>query len=112
MKTIIRPRQSGKTTDLIRLSASLPYCNYIVVSTYERARFVAKQADQLGLNIAFPITAVELLRGEFSRANIKGFLFDDADDLLCSLCKGVPIVAVTITDECDNDPRLPNREDR
>lgn len=101
MRLIIRQRQQGKTSELIRLSASLPYCNYIVVLNYDRARQVDILAREMGVNIQFPITLAELQKSTFMGKNIRGFLFDDADDLLRAMCRGVPIVALTMTKKID-----------
>jgi hypothetical protein len=98
---IIKPRYQGKTTELIQMSASLGYCNYIICADHKRARMIDERAEELGLKIWFPITFEELRRGRFSRSNIKAFLLDDADDLLHLLTKGVPVLAATFTSEGD-----------
>ena len=57
---IVGPRQNGKTTELIRLSAARD--EYIIVPTLDMAQVVAKQARAMGLRIPYPVAFCELSR--------------------------------------------------
>ena len=96
MKKIIRPRQSGKTSELIRMSEQTQ--TYIVTPTMARAKITAQMAQELGHNIPFPVSLAEYLRSSFRGSYIKHILIDDGDDLLQELFKEVQIDAITISD--------------
>jgi len=96
MKKIIRPRQSGKTSELIRMSEQTQ--TYIVTPTMTRAKITAQMAQELGHNIPFPVSLAEYLRSGFRGTFIKHILIDDADDVLQELFKEVQIDAITMTD--------------
>ncbi len=91
-KMIIKPRQTGRTTELIKMSAENNL--YIVTTDRQRALFIAKMAQDLGLIIPFPITLRELPIRPHS-SFIKEVLIDDADHVL-ELCVGVKIKAITM----------------
>lgn len=91
---IIRARQGGKTTELIRRSAQTG--GYIVCTDQRRARQIAQHARDLGLNIPFPLTAGEWQRRDYHRPGVKGFLFDDLDMIIQGL-SAVPVIAATWT---------------
>ena len=55
---IVGPRQNGKTTELIKLSAERN--EYIIVSTLDMAQIVAKQARDMGLRIPYPVAFCQL----------------------------------------------------
>jgi hypothetical protein len=55
---IVGPRQNGKTTELIRLSAERD--EYIIVSTLDMAQIVARQARDMGLRIPYPVAFSQL----------------------------------------------------
>lgn len=95
MQIILRPRQMGKTTELIRMSAET--FAYIIVRSKNDATRIFHQAKEVGLDIPFPLTFQEFISGEYFGKNIKGFLIDNADDLLQSLSKGVPVQAISVT---------------
>jgi hypothetical protein len=96
MTTIIYAgdRNSGKTRRCIERAAKT--WSYIVCASHQRAHAIAKMATQLGLDIPFPITFDDFLRGRFNgTGNIKGFVIDDLHELLSSCSKGVPIDSVS-----------------
>jgi len=96
MKTIIKKQASGKTTELIKLSAST--CAIIVCSSLELANQIQIKAHkELGLSIKLPITYREFIERKYAMG-ITGFLIDDADRFLQSLTN-VKIIAISITDE-------------
>lgn len=94
---IVRDRQAGKTTDLIRLAAE--NFAYIVCPNRQQATQIARQARGLGLNIPFPLTADEFVRGEFYGLGIRGFLFDNLDQIMQQMAHGVPVIAASWTAE-------------
>lgn len=55
---IVGPRQNGKTTELIRLSAERD--EYIVVPTLDMAQVVARQARDMGMRIPYPVAFSQL----------------------------------------------------
>jgi hypothetical protein len=55
---IVGPRQNGKTTELIRLSAARD--EYIIVPTLDMAQVVARQARDMGLRIPYPVAFCQL----------------------------------------------------
>lgn len=91
-KMIIKPRQTGRTTELIKMAAENNL--YIVTTDRQRALFIVKMARDLGLNIPFPITLRELPVCPYS-SFIKEVLIDDADHIL-ERCVGVKIKAITM----------------
>ena len=99
MNVVIGERCSGKTTRLIERSAKEGI--YILVANKGMARCVADQAKEMGLEIPYPITVGEYLRGnKFQGSSIRrdGLLIDDLDMVLDLLFRGIPIREVTLTD--------------
>lgn len=94
MRIIVGAAASGKTTDLIRISAETGY--YIVTYSHEAAYKTAQMARGMGLDIPFPLSFGEFLRKEYFAKGVKGFLIDNVDMLLESLTS-VPIGAITLT---------------
>lgn len=95
--TVIKgPRRSGRTTELIGMSAARRF--YIVTLTHQRARFIAEQASLRGLDIPFPMTYEEWASGHFNARGCKGFLFDDLDEWLRSKSKLAEVGAVVIAE--------------
>ena len=92
---IVRGRQGGKTTEMIRRSAETG-C-YIVCTDHRRAWQVKQQADDLGMTIPFPLTADEWQRRGYYPPGVRGLLFDDLDRIIQSM-SGVPVLAATWTD--------------
>lgn len=98
-KYLIGERCSGKTTRLIERSAKEGI--YILAPTKNTARCIADQAKEMGLDIPFPLTVGEYLRGnKFQGSSIRrdGLLIDDLDMVLHQLFGGIPIREVTLTD--------------
>lgn len=112
MNIIIGKRCSGKTTELIKKSAEKRI--YILVATRHRAEALDKYAKNMGLDIPFPVTIEEYLKGSKFRGSCirrDGLLIDDADDVLQQIFAGIPIREVTITDH-DNIRYLEERSKR
>jgi hypothetical protein len=94
MEKIIMKRWHGKTTQLIKESASSG--DYIVCHNQNEAKVIADKAKKLELDIPFPITYLDFIEKRYSGKNISGFLIDNADLFLQKLTN-VPINGITIT---------------
>lgn len=101
MIKIFRPRQSGKSRDLIKMSAVTGY--YIVTANMVRAKILFDLAQKYGFNIPYPFTVEEYLKsGKLKGSFIKKILIDDADAVLQAVFDTVCIEAITMTyDEND-----------
>ena len=95
MEVIYRSRGRGKTTDLIKIAAEGFY--YMVCANMKRVQWTANLARELGLDIPFPVTFDEFIRKEYYGKGIKGFVIDDADQLL-QYMSSVPVFAVALND--------------
>jgi hypothetical protein len=102
---IIRSRQGGKTTELIRLAAE--HQAYIVCTDFRRAGQVAQQARDMGLRIPFPLSASEWRERAYFLPGVRGLLFDDLDRIIRDL-SGVPVLAATWTEDADRAAGGPN----
>lgn len=106
MTTIAGPRGSGKTTELIRLCAeenARGVRTSILVVNIDRASQVAIQAENMGIDIPFPLILSEL-RGKLSGSPIRQILVDDADDLVRYFVRdatGRHVGAMTFTVDAD-----------
>lgn len=98
MKVILKGRQEGKTTELIKMSVATN--TYILVMDRRRQRQVADMARKMGYeNMLFPVTLAEHFDANKSQGMInRRFLIDDADEILQRLID-VPILAITMTKE-------------
>lgn len=105
MKVIADDRQTGKTTELIKMSAETGF--YIVCHSRREAGRVFRVAIESDLVIPFPKTHREFLAHQYYSPGIKGFLIDNLDLLVLSLTD-VLVEAVTITVE--QGPHIPTRE--
>lgn len=98
MEIILRNKGGGKTAELIRRSSETGF--YILTRDYARARTVAKQAHDMGINIPFPVTVADYMHSDgFNGSYIKNIYIDDADDILQAIFGRVNIEAITITKE-------------
>lgn len=98
---IVRPRNSGKTTELIQRAATIDAAGgvaYVVVADRERAHTLFQTAQNIGVNIRFPISWREFVTPG-SRGFITDYLFDDVDDILRYLAHGRRVSAITLTSE-------------
>ena len=93
MRMIYRPRGEGKTTELIKISAEKQ--QYIVCINQMECSRIFSQARLMGLDIPFPITFDEFIKREYYGKGIKGFLIDNADQLL-QYMSSVPVEAITV----------------
>ena len=95
MEKIIKPRQTGKTTDLIEISEKTG--SYILTADRNRAEFVFRLAREQKRNIPYPVTLWEYQQSGFKGSFINHILIDDADAVLQELFKTVQIDALTMT---------------
>lgn len=96
MNIIHKGKGEGKTTELIKLSAT--HQAYIVCCSIQEANRILKQARDMGLNIPMPITYDDFIEKKYYGKYIKGFLIDNAEHLLQQMTK-VPITDITINKE-------------
>ncbi|MBQ3891733.1 MAG: hypothetical protein II740_10370 [Lachnospiraceae bacterium] len=97
MKVIYRPRNTYKTTELIKESAKTGI--YIMTLTRKRADTILYHAQTLGLNIPNPVTLQDYKRTNgFQGSFIKEILIDDVDDILKEIFRRVEIKTITMTD--------------
>ncbi len=97
MKIIYRPRNTYKTTELIKESAETGI--YIMTLTRKRADTILYHAQTLGLYIPNPVTLEDYKRTNgFQGSFIKEILIDDADDILKEIFRRVEIKTITMTD--------------
>lgn len=95
MRLILGQKGDGKTKECLLMSAQTGY--YIVCADRHTASALAQWALDLNLKMPFPITFEDLRQGRFYSKGIKGFIIDNADQLLEDLCKGTYLHAVTMT---------------
>lgn len=88
------PKQSGKTTELIKLAAARKA--YMVVFSSREAQRCQERAKSLGLSLYFPLTYEEFAKGDFYGKGVRGFLVDDVEDLLRYMARGVEMVAYSL----------------
>ncbi len=96
MKVIVRDRGMGKTTELIRMSHESG-C-YIVCGTRDDVVRTFHQAQEMGLDIHFPLTYEEFLKRQYHTGSIKGLLIDDVDRLIQHIAV-VHVNAISVTGE-------------
>lgn len=96
MKVIVRPRQTGKTTQLIYTSSTLD-CP-ILVTTKKEAERLLFEAKKLGLYIPDPISVYELIEGKFQGMSNTKILADESQEILRILLNhyGCDLVAMTV----------------
>lgn len=97
MDIIMDYRQTGKTTELIKMSAEKN--EYILVANRQRASEVQRMAQNMGLNILYPITLHEYLDTRMRGSFIKNILIDDADLILQEIFNTVTIDCITMSKE-------------
>lgn len=101
MEIFTGAKGSGKTTQLIHKAAT-EYL-YIVCADRRRVDSIWSLARELVLDIPFPLTFEEFVGKRFQGRGIRGFLIDDADELLQYLAGGVRVVGFS----CTSDPNPP-----
>lgn len=102
MDIIVGKRQYGKTTHLIKRSAA--EWVYILTSDHKRASEIFHMAQNMNLDIPYPITLDEYFGNNLNGSSIRrdGILIDDADQILQMMFARVPIKCITISDSDTN----------
>lgn len=94
MEVYAKPRQRGKTTDLIKLAAE--EFLYIVCIDRAEAYRVAQAAEEMELDIPFPLTWGEFINHQYYDPGVRGFVIDNLD-LCIQQGSTAPIRAVSLT---------------
>jgi len=103
LKKIIRQRQAGKSSELIRIAEETNA--YIIVATRARAVCLADMAQKQGRHILFPVTLREYEQSRFRGSHVRRVLIDDADAVLEQVFKEVTIDAITMTGQENNESK-------
>lgn len=99
MKVIAKPRQTGKTTDLLKLAEK--NFSYIVCPTILEANSLYAYACDQKINIPQPISWYEFLEKKYYQHGIKGgFMIDNLDMCIQSMSP-VEIKAVTLNKDSE-----------
>ena len=96
MKIIVRPRQGGKTTELVKMAHK--HNGYIVCLNHLEVARVFEESQHMECKINFPITFHEFLNHEYNDKGVKKFYIDNVEMLIQQLTN-VPIEAITLTGE-------------
>lgn len=94
MKIICKPRQMGKTTELIKIAAQ--NLSTIICRSDSDARKISAQAHKMNIIILTPITIDDFLKGRFHADRIKNFCIDNPELILKELAQGVEISAISL----------------
>jgi len=96
MKIIARGRNTGKTMEIIKESASSG--NYILVRNHHEAQKLFQLAQEMKLSIPLPVTVSEISLGRIQGTSIKrdGIIVDNAELVLQQLI-GAEINTLTIS---------------
>lgn len=95
METHIIPRNCGKTTMLIKKSAETG--DRIICCNEREANMIEFMAQELNLDIPFPISYNKFLKKHYVGNRNSGFLLDNVDRFLEYLCPEVPINHITVS---------------
>lgn len=98
MKILAWPRQSGRTSEIIKMCAEEG--GYIVTRNTETAYKIRKQARIMGLNIPSPLSYKEFVDKKYYAHGVEKFYIDDVEALLSYIAPAVKIEAVTLC--CDS----------
>lgn len=98
MKIIYGSRQSGRTTELIKMCAHDNY-SLIVCPSSLMCEAVYQLSKELGYKISMPITFREFTKGLYSSIYVDKFYFDNLETCLEGCCGGGPIGAVALNSE-------------
>ena len=105
MNIIVGGRQTGRTTELIKLAAKAEQqgeVSYIVCHNHASAYSISKRAQEMGLNIGFPLTYDEFLNHRYAGSSIKNLYIDNIE-LLIQYMTPVHVAAITVTKEKRDD---------
>ena len=102
IEIISRPRQSGRTTELIEKCSKYKYA-LIVCPTAKQAEYVFQMACKAGKDIPFPITFRQFVNGSFYTPVVEAFLIDNLDGCLYTCSRGVLIDTVVFESQTEED---------
>lgn len=94
MQVIVRPRQGGKTTEMLRMAAE--NFSYIVCPTRKDVDRLWQLARTLDVDIPHPITWDEFVQGRYHLAGVGSFVIDDLDRCV-QYMSHVEIKAISVT---------------
>jgi hypothetical protein len=94
MKIVNRDRGLGKTIETVKQAHRTGA--YIIVKDRPRALECMRMAEELSLNIRFPVTFNEFLDSRMRGSHVRNIVIDDADDLFLSLFRGLHIEMITM----------------
>ena len=94
-KIIVDEKGTGKTTKAIKEAAKTG--KYIIVPNRRMAMYTFYMAKEINLNIPFPITIDEWIRGEVSRTVKKQGVIVDEGLILLETLLGSKVDMITIT---------------
>ncbi|MBP1548706.1 MAG: hypothetical protein J6A05_01775, partial [Oscillospiraceae bacterium] len=97
MKIIYREANSGKTLELIKLSAETR--TYIICLNRKRVDEIVRIANKNNIYIPFPLTLEEFLGHRFYGTRIESVLIDNADEIIRALFRPLNVEAITMTKE-------------
>lgn len=98
---IIKKRATGKTTELIKIASQNN--STIVCVNNTRVNNVLEQSNKMGIEIKQPITWYDFIaKSNWGADRVDNFLVDDLDACVQSMTD-VPIRAVTMTEEDNNE---------
>lgn len=102
MKVFIGSMRAGKTTQMIKQAAKTGA--YIICMNMKEAKRVADQAEDMGLQIRFPVTFQELLDNKMRGSFVRNILIDNCDSFLHAFLPGLDIEGVSFTTEESQPP--------
>lgn len=94
MKIVNLDRGEGKTTAAIKQAHETGA--YIIVKSREEAHYTMRMAEELHLNIRFPVTFEEFLNSRMRGSHVRNIIIEDAERLFLSLFNGFEIEMVTL----------------
>lgn len=97
MKIIYREADSGKTLELIKLSAETH--TYIICLNHKRVDEINRIAMKNNIYIPYPLALSEFLRHRFYGTRVKNVLIDNADEIIRALFRPLNVEAITMTKE-------------
>lgn len=94
-------RRTGRTTAMIRTAAES--FAYIVCPDRRQVQHIQRMAQEMGVDILFPITWDDFVNGRYYGRGVRGFVIDNLDLCIQSMTH-VPVLAASVGPV---DPILP-----
>lgn len=110
MKLECLGRQGGKTTRAIKEAAETK--SYILTLTRADAHRIARQAEEMGLHIRFPVTVDELKHSKMSTGFVNDLVIDDLDRILGALFPHhkIHMATITVEQKLESEPESKNNK--